>query len=259
MQFEFSVLDWCACASGLSTPDGWLNWAKAIPAFPQPSLYDVPPLADMPAMMRRRLNRVGRMACHVAHTCDRGQITNPIIFASRYGDTDKALSLLGDLVKGEPMSPTGFGLSVHNAIAAQYGICRGHLGNAIAVAGGQATVSAAIVEASALLHDGADDVLVVFYETPLSSAYQIFHDEKSCEYAWAWRVGRADHPQGLARVQVSYAADVSPSRDAHDQWPSGLKVLRYFLRNLARESSIPSELVCSEPFGANTRWAIHVQ
>ncbi len=257
MQFEFAVLDWCACASGLSTPNEWLNWAKALPEFPESSLNDVPPLSEMPAMMRRRLNRVGRLACHVAYTCDQGRTTNPIVFASRYGDTDKALSLLADLVKGEPMSPTGFGLSVHNAIAAQYGISRGHLGNAIAIAGAQATVAAAMVEASALLRDGADDVLVVFYETPLPIGYQAFHDEMSCEYAWAWRVGRADHPQGLARVQVCYAADASPSEEVLDQWPSGLKVLRHFLRNLARESSISSELVCSEAFGVKTRWVVH--
>ena len=74
----------------------------------------------MPAMMRRRLNRVGRMACHVAYGSDNGQTADAIVFASRYGDTDKTLSLLGDLVKGEPLSPTGFGMSVHNAIAAQY-------------------------------------------------------------------------------------------------------------------------------------------
>lgn len=257
MYFEFSVLDWCACASGLTTSDEWLNWAKAPPVFPETALKDVPALAEMPAMMRRRLNRVGRMACHVAYSCDKAQTANPIVFASRYGDTDKALLLLAELVKAEPMSPTGFGLSVHNAIAAQYGISRSHLGNAIAVAGAQATIAAAMVEATALLHDGADEVLVAYYETPLPGGYSTFHDQKTCEYAWAWRVGRIDHAEGIARVCVDYADGNSPSRNSLDQWPTGLAVLRHFLRQLSPSSATQDELVCSETFGAQTRWAVH--
>ena len=256
MHFEFSVLDWCACASGLTTSDEWLNWAKARPVFPETALKDVPLLSKMPAMMRRRLNRAGRMACHVAYSCDKEQTANPIVFASRYGDTDKALSLLAELVKGEPMSPTGFGLSVHNAIAAQYGIARVHLGNAIAVAGAQATIAAAMVEATALLHDGAEDVLVVFYETPLPEGYSTFQDEKTCEYAWAWRVGRMDHPEGIARVCVNYADDNSHFQNSLDQWPTGLTVLRHFLRQLNPGSATNDELVCCERFGAQTRWIV---
>ena len=257
MVFEFSVLDWCACASGLTTQDEWLNWAKAPPRFPEPALKEVPTLTEMPAMLRRRLNRVGRMACHVAYSCDNGQTGNPIVFASRYGDTDKALSLLADLVKGDLISPTGFGLSVHNAIAAQYGIARRHLGNAIAVAGAQGTIAAAMVEASALLHDGADEVLVVYYETPLPGGYSTFHDEITCEYAWAWRVSGVDHPEQLARVRVKYEDGDHVSQNSPDLWPSGIKVLRHFLRQLGTEGATLDDLVCNERFGPPTRWGIH--
>ena len=257
VHFEFSVLDWCATAPGLVTSDEWLTWAKAAPVFPHPILTDVPALSDMPAMMRRRLNRVGRMACHVAYGCDNGHTADAIVFASRYGDTHKALSLLGDLVKGEPLSPTGFGMSVHNAIAAQYGIARNHLGNAVVVAGAQATVAAAMVEASALLHDGADEVLVVFYETPLPGGYPTFHDENNCEYAWAWRVGIVDHSAALARVRINYIDGDLAVPEPLDQWPSGLKVLRHFLRQLSPEGTTQDDLVCGQSFGAQTRWEIH--
>lgn len=155
------------------------------------------------------------------------------------------------------MSPTGFGLSVHNAIAAQYGISRSHMGNAIAVAGAQATIAAAMVEASALLQDGADEVLVVFYETPLPEGYSTFHDENTCEYAWAWRIGRIDHPEGFARVRVHYVSGDSACWNSLEQWPSGLKVLRHFLRQISPCSATMSDLVCTETFGAQTRWEIY--
>lgn len=258
MHFEFSVLGWCAAASGLTTSNEWLTWAKAEPVFPDPFLTEVPALSEMPAMMRRRLNRVGRMACHVAYGCDNGQTANAIVFASRYGDTDKTLSLLADLVKGESLSPTAFGISVHNAIAAQYGIAQHHLGNAVVVSGAQATVAAAMVEASALLQDGVDEVLVVFYETPLPSVYSTFQDENTCEYAWAWRVGRVDHQAALARVRVNYAVGDCMAQEPLDRWPSGLKVLRYFLRQLTSEGTTQDDLVCGDRFGSQTQWVIHV-
>jgi len=166
--------------------------------------------------------------------------------------------LLADLVKGEPLSPTGFGLSVHNAIAAQYGISRNHMGNAVVVAGAQSTVAAAMVEASALLHDGADEVLVVNYEAPLPGDYSRFNDKYACEYAWAWRVGRVVHPEVLARVRISYAESDHTENEPCDGWPSGLKVLRHFLREMNHEGSTQEDLVCSERFGAQTRWGIRV-
>jgi hypothetical protein len=53
----------------------------------------------------------------------------PLVFASRHGDVARSMDLLGALVSDQPLSPTGFGLSVHNAIAALYSIARGHRGN----------------------------------------------------------------------------------------------------------------------------------
>ena len=257
MQLELSVLDWSACASGLTTSDEWLAWAGRAPVFPDPVLKEPPSLSAVPAMLRRRLNRIGRMACHVAYACDNGQTVNPIVFASRYGDTDKSLSLLADLVSGFPLSPSGFGLSVHNAIAAQYGIARGHTGNAVVVAGAQATVAAAMAEASALLQDGASEVLIVYYDTPLPNAYSSFHDEATCEYAWAWRVSQADHQDALASVRICYEDAGHINREHITWWPSGLMVFRHFLTHLTNDRATTEELVCEERFGACTRWSIH--
>jgi hypothetical protein len=79
----------------------------------------------------------------------------PLVFASRHGDVARSMDLLGALASDQPLSPTGFGLSVHNAIAALYSIARGHRGNYLALAAGQATVEAACLEAAGLLADGA--------------------------------------------------------------------------------------------------------
>ncbi|PSD26840.1 3-oxoacyl-ACP synthase, partial [Stenotrophomonas maltophilia] len=114
---EFSIVDWAAWAPGLSERSQWLGWADA----PYPPVgEDTPALAEIPAMQRRRIERLGRMAIQAACWCEEGQGADsqvPLVFASRHGDVARSMELLGALSNDQPLSPTGFGLSVHNAIA----------------------------------------------------------------------------------------------------------------------------------------------
>jgi len=185
---EFSIVDWAAWAPGLSERSQWLGWAEA-PYLPHGG--DTPALAEVPAMQRRRIERLGRMAIQTACWCEDGQGADsdvPLVVASRHGDVARSMDLLGALVGDQPLSPTGFGLSVHNAIAALYSIARGHRGNYLALAAGQATVEAACLEAVGLLADGAREVRVVVYESPLPEVYATFADEPAPFFAWCWRL-----------------------------------------------------------------------
>lgn len=78
---------------------------------------------------------------------------------------------------------------VHNAIAALYSIARGQRGNYLALAAGRATVETACVEAFGLLADGAPEVRLVVYESPLPPIYAGFADEPDPFFAWCWRLG----------------------------------------------------------------------
>lgn len=262
VQFEFIMLDWAAYADGLSTREAWLDWARAPAALPAEQVQQVPALSEMPAMMRRRVDRLGRMACQVAYWCQQAPGDAPLVFASRYGDADRSLSLLGDLVQQQALSPTGFALSVHNAVAALYSIARGDTRNAVVVAAGRASATAALAEAAALLADGEPEVLVVCYEAPLPEHYRHFQDESVSEYAWAWRVaGPASSAQGV-RVTVGGAAQAASSdasQSLHDPdwsaWPEGLLALRQVL---AQWAGTGDEAVsrCHRP-GVASRWSTH--
>ena len=189
-------------------------------------------------MMRRRLDRLGRLACHVAYACHPSEPAIPMVFASRYGDSAGSLALLDDLIHEQPVSPMGFGLSVHNAVSALYSIAQGHTDNTVVVAAGPATVTAALTEAAALLADCAREVLVVYYEAPLPQEYTQFQDEMACEYAWAWRVarpnaGHLDYPSG-ATIAIKLAALTTQAESAAPAWPTGLTVLRQVLRQLSQ-------------------------
>jgi hypothetical protein len=243
VQFELVILDWAAYAAGQQQE--WLDWAVSPSPWPATLVDTVPALPEMPAMMRRRVDRLGRLACQVAYWCQQQSAAGevPMVFASRYGDASRSLALLGDLSNQVDLSPTGFGLSVHNAVSALYSIARADTQNAVVVSAGRATVLAALTEAAGLLADGAPEVLVVYYEAPLPGDYGVFQDEPACEYAWSWRVARAGSPlangqAGKVKLTLNaegQAADPAPS-DLQGA-PVGLLALRHMLQQWAAPSS----------------------
>jgi hypothetical protein len=219
----FSVKEWAAWAPGLVDQAAWSAWA---PAPWVPVGEETPALSEVPAMQRRRIERLGRMAIQTAFWCQRADEGGaPLVFASRHGDVARSMELLEALTAGESPSPTTFGLSVHNAIAALYSILRGERGNYVATAGGKATVETACIEAAALLADGAPEVLLVVYDAPLPAVYASFADEPDAGFAWCWRLV-ATHP-AFPALRLAWAADGAD--DAATALPHGLDVLRFLL------------------------------
>jgi hypothetical protein len=171
------------------------------------------------------------MAMQAAYWCDARQADAavPMLFASRHGDVARSVALLKALAEGEPLSPTAFGLSVHNAIAAFHSIASGGRGNYLAVAGGRGTAEAACVEAAALLADGAPEVRVVCYEAPLPEEYAEYADEAPAAYAWCWRIAPAG--RGGAQLELRWDGEAAESSRGAAVLPHGLDVHRFLLAN----------------------------
>ena len=179
-------------------------------------------------MQRRRIERLGRMAIQTACWCQEAEESGvPLVFASRHGDVARSMELLEALAADEPPSPTTFGLSVHNAIAALYSILRRDRGNYVAVAGGRATVETACIEAAALLADGAPEVLLVVYDAPLPAVYGDFADEPDAGFAWCWRIGHAN--AALPTLRLAWGSDRPAEQAGNPALPHGLDVLRFLL------------------------------
>ena len=170
------------------------------------------------------------MALEVAYACLGEQRDVVTVFCSRHGEVNRALGLLDELVAGEPVSPTGFGLSVHNASAGLLSIARADRANQVAMAGGAATVEHGVIEACALLADGAPLVLLVAYDAPLPALLSQFEDcaEQPFAFAWAMVPAAADRPV----LRLSWRADATLPAPAVQ--PGGLDVLRFQLAGAAR-------------------------
>lgn len=226
-----SVHDWAAYAPGLADRDAWQAWARE-PFVPRGD--DTPTLAELPPMMRRRIDRLGRIAIQALTWVREADAQGvPVVFASRHGDVARSQHLLETLAAGEPLSPAGFGLSVHNAIAALYAIAYGEHANYTAIAAGTDSAEAALVEAAGLLDDGAPHVLVVVYDAAIPDVHAGFLDEPDPSYAWAWRIGPP--AAGAATIHLDTATDLA-THDAIPHAPTnpatlphGLDVLRFLL------------------------------
>jgi hypothetical protein len=246
MSIRFKIKDWAAYAPGLQDQAAWLAWAKE---GYLPHGDEVPALSEMPAMQRRRLERVGRFALQVAYWCQAaGDADIPLVFASRHGDIQRTYEMLDALAGKEALSPTNFGLSIHNAIVAQYSIARQLKKNDLAVAAGKTTAEAAVTEALGLLHDGAEEVLVVIYDGLLPTSYQEFRDENFAEYAWAWRLAKAE-PDTLAFSLITMKSGGEDAGNKSDL-PHGLDVMRFMLSG--------EPVMQFDDGGRHWRWQRHV-
>lgn len=172
------------------------------------------------------------MALEVAYACLGERKDVVTVFCSRHGEVTRAVDLIGELVAAQPVSPTGFGLSVHNATAGLFSIARADRANQIALAAGAATVENGVIEACSLLADGAPLVLLVAYDAPLPAPLTHFEDCAEQPFAFAWAMVPAGS-DGQPVVRLHWQAETEPVVAGTLQ-PGGLDVLRFQLSGAHR-------------------------
>ena len=225
MSSSFRVNRWAAWAPGLQTPEAWRGWLCA-PDLAALAGDAVAALPELPPMTRRRIDPLGRAALQAAFWAQGAEPTGPVVFTSRWGEIARAVSLLRQLAQGEPLSPTAFSLSVHNASSAVYSIARGDTANYSAVSAGPGSAAAGVCEALGLLADGAQQVLVVSVEAPLPDPYGAFETQSVPLRAWAAVIEHGDE------LGLQPSADASASMPP-DGLPPDLAVLQFLAGNAA--------------------------
>ena len=242
----FSIVSQAAWAPELDTGASWSHWAQQPFVIADNGESHEPRVAEMPAMLRRRASFVGKMALEVAYRCLAGRTDIPAVFSSRHGECQRSVSLLDDLVRNTPLSPTSFSLSVHNAAAGLLSIARREQANHSALSSGQSGVDHALIEACSLLADGAPEVLVVIYDGVLPEIFKQYRDSDDQAFAWAWLIRSVDELETteLSEQDVENSRNiVSLSWEPHNipdfakiaihsvrRQPAGLEVLEFHLR-----------------------------
>lgn len=216
---NFSIAAWQAWAPDIDTFDRWLLWAKG--EVRAQNDYSAPKVDFLPAMQRRRLSPLARMAFHVGWPLAEGSEQLPLVFYSRHGETGRTAELLQCLANAEPLSPTQFGLSVHNAIIGQWSILRGETAEMTALSGGEDGFEQALIEAALLLQEHPQVLLIVAEEQP-APLYAAAIDDIPHAYALGLLLSRG------SQCQLSWQATASsPSASL----PNPLNWLRHWLLN----------------------------
>ena len=124
----------------------------------------------IPAMQRRRLSRLAKLALNSAMQTLATRKVDYIVWVSQYGDEAKTLNILEDVLREQTPSPTQFSTSVHNAISGLYSILCQDATPATSLAG---SWNDGLIEAYAWLktRPEARQVLLVYYDEALPDIY----------------------------------------------------------------------------------------
>ena len=179
---NFQIESWAAIAPGLETREAWGNWLKHPEAVPE-TLTKVS-LKKVPPMLRRRFGTLGKCAMAAALQILNDDESIPGIFSSRHGDTALTLSLLEEMGRDEPMSPTGFSLAVHNAVSGLFSIVRKDTSMVTSLAAMEGLVLHTLLEAAGQLQV-SDRVFCVIYDIPLPALYRRYCTGNDFPYAIA--------------------------------------------------------------------------
>ncbi|MGP0171790.1 beta-ketoacyl synthase chain length factor [Pseudomonas sp. NCHU5208] len=214
---NFQIEGWRAWAPGLESMDDWRAWCNAPKVVPDDQQQ--PDVSFLPAMQRRRLSRLARMMFHVAWPLADEQGALPLVFASRHGETPRTLAILGELAKDEPLSPTQFSLSVHNAIIGLWSILRNDTSEMTAMSAAGDGLEQALLEANGLLAEGAPAVLLVIAEELPPDLYTSHIDDIPFSYALAL----------LLKPGRTWTLSLAPADSGIPAaWPHPLNLLRAF-------------------------------
>ena len=127
-------------------------------------------IEHIPAMQRRRLSRLAKLALNSAMQTLATQHADYSVWVSQYGDEAKTLNILEDVLSEQTPSPTQFSTSVHNAISGLYSILCQDATPATSLAG---SWNDGLIEAYAWLktRPEARQVLLVYYDEALPDIY----------------------------------------------------------------------------------------
>lgn len=165
---SFTLANWCAVSPQLHTPEHWQQWAQGTLSWDNlPN--EAPSVSFLPALQRRRLGLAARLMFQAAHQVVGAQHC-PTVLVSHDGELNRSLDLWQTLLREGTVSPTSFGLSVHNALLGQWSMFQHDTSEHTALAARDEGWEIAITEASALLHEGAHQVLVLAVDEPLNVA-----------------------------------------------------------------------------------------
>ena len=162
----FAIESWSAWSPSKTKTSDWMDWANNRPFT---TITAPPDVSMIPAMKRRRMSNLTKMAFATAMDCVKDSKQQPnCVFASQHGELERTVKILNTLVADDDVSPTDFSLSVHNTALGLYSIHTNNILPATTVAAGEDSFGYGLLEASIILSRFPETpVLLVYFDQPL--------------------------------------------------------------------------------------------
>lgn len=153
-----------------------LAWSAIVSAEAAEDFGAAQPATIIPASQRRRLPSFSRDVLRAALPLLQGAPNCPVVLSSPHGDLTSTVTLLSDIARREVLSPSLFGLSVHNAPTGALSLMLEQPGDQISLAGDDATLAAGLTEAYARLasQSGVLQILLIHADERLPPTYSEF-------------------------------------------------------------------------------------
>ena len=217
------IQNWSAWTPNVKSKGNWQLWANDQATN---SFSDDLNISDVPAMLRRRLSNLGKMAIACANDTEQNIPQRPSLFCSRHGELVRSVGLLTSLAQGELLSPTHFSLSVHNAIGGMLSINKKDHSNITAIAAAENMIPTALLEAQLIMQEqDCDEILCVIYDDLIPEPY-------------AEHTTIPDQAHALALVLSNKASDIAldlsitqeSANKIHNE-PQALTFIRFLLND----------------------------
>ncbi|AWH88892.1 beta-ketoacyl synthase chain length factor [Limnobaculum parvum] len=168
MTYSFNILDWCALAPGLCNIEQWQSWS----IHPETDWSEaLPKTQHIPMMTARRMSTASRLSVEVGLTL-LNQQPDAAIFISRHGELERTCKIIEGLCQQQDISPTDFAMSVHNTASGLLTITGKQPLPITSIAADIDGFQQGMLEAQAMLADGAKKVLLVDFDGAVPDVYQ---------------------------------------------------------------------------------------
>lgn len=215
---------WSAWSGGREDAEAWRTWC-AHPVELEAGGY--PEARFLPALIRRRCGPLARITLTAAFACcgDDELDHCSTVFASRHGNINESIELLDRVAARQPLSPTVFSHTVHNAQAGLFHLAarNGHASSSIAAQAD--TFGCGYLEALALLaREPEHPVLLVTADVPLASTFAGLVDERDASYGLALLLASSGTGGRLA-----FSIEPAAPSSERARWPDAVEFLRWYL------------------------------
>jgi len=233
MEFSLNLIDWQARAPGLSETSHWQEWSR------QPQAIDASApqgkLTELPMMAARRLTSGSKLAVECGLSMLRRHAIDAVLYTSRHGELERNYRILSALATDQPVSPTDFTLSVHNASVGSLTIAAKQPLVSSSLSAGMDTFQQGLCEAICLMQAGYKRILMVDFDGLLPTFYHSRLSENMP--TWAFAVAMVFEAGDSLQCKTQSGSDGEEAA-----LPQSLQFLQHYLRGEDR-FTVPGERV----------------